>query len=76
MYGMVFLVKEQELRSRGAALYMQTFDFLFGSLLGETILRKCDNLRKTLQKENFTATEGNKMEQPEQSTAEREFHCR
>lgn len=32
-------VKEQEMRSRirGVALYMQTFDFLFGSIDGETV---------------------------------------
>lgn len=56
-------VKEQEMRSRirGVALYMQTFDFLFGSIVGETILRNCDNLSKALQKESVTAAEGEKM---------------
>lgn len=56
-------VKEQEMRSRirGVALYMQTFDFLFGSIVGETILRNCDNLSKALQKESVTAAEGKKM---------------
>lgn len=56
-------VKEQEMRCRirGIALYMQTFDFLFGTVLGETILRNCDNLAKALQKERLSAAEGNTM---------------
>ncbi|KAJ8318420.1 hypothetical protein KUTeg_003511 [Tegillarca granosa] len=56
-------VKEQEMRSRirGVSLYMQTFEFLFGTILGETLLRNCDNLSKALQKERLSASEGNNL---------------
>lgn len=39
---------------------MQTFDFLFGSIVCETILRNCDNLSDTLQKD-VTAAEGKQI---------------
>ena len=37
---------------------MQLFDFLFGLLLGETILKHTDNLSRTLQSQSISATEG------------------
>lgn len=39
---------------------MQTFDFLFGSIVCETILRNCDNLSDNLQKD-VTAAEGKQI---------------
>ncbi|KAJ8322013.1 LOW QUALITY PROTEIN: hypothetical protein KUTeg_000484 [Tegillarca granosa] len=56
-------VKALEMRSRirGVSLYMQTFEFLFGTILRETLLRNCDNLSKALQKERLSASEGNNL---------------
>ena len=36
-------------RILGVATFMKSFDFLFGVLLGETLLRHSDNLSKALQ---------------------------
>jgi len=44
-------------RIRGVAAQMRTFDFFWGLLLGECLLRNTDNLSKTLQKK-FSASEG------------------
>ena len=45
-------------RIRGVASQMQTFDFFFGLILGETLLRNTDNLSRVLQKKNYSASEG------------------
>lgn len=45
-------------RIRGVASQMQTFDFYFGLVMGECLLRNVDNLSKTLQKKSFSASEG------------------
>ena len=37
---------------------MSKFNFLFGLLLGERILKHTDNLSKTLQDPTLTASEG------------------
>ena len=40
---------------------MQSFDFFFGLVLGEKLLRITDNLSKTLQIKTFSASEGQEM---------------
>ena len=44
-------------RIRGIASQIQLFDF-FGLVLGENLLRNTDNLSRTLQKKNYSASEG------------------
>ena len=44
-------------RIRGIDAHMRTFDFFFGLVLGEFLLRHTDNISRTLQK-NFSASEG------------------
>ncbi len=44
-------------RIRGIEAHMKTFEFFFGLVLGELLLRHTDNLSRTLQK-NFSASEG------------------
>ena len=53
-------VKETDMRSRiiGVKTCMRTFDFLFGIMLGELLLRRSDNLSKTLQSPHMSAAEG------------------
>ncbi|XP_066914540.1 zinc finger MYM-type protein 1-like [Clytia hemisphaerica] len=53
-------VKVTEMRGRiiGVQSKMDTFDFLFGCLLGKTILKQTDNLSKTLQDPKLSAAEG------------------
>ena len=45
-------------RIRGVAAQMTSFDFFFGLVLGEMLLRHCDNLSKTLQNPHLSAAEG------------------
>ena len=40
------------------AAVMERFDFLFGVMLGEMLLKHSDNLSKTLQKETLSAADG------------------
>ncbi len=40
---------------------MSTFDFLFGAMLSEMVLRHTDNLSRTLQKKTCSAAEGQQM---------------
>ena len=56
-------VKETDMRSRiiGVKTCMRTFDFLFGIMLGELLLRHSDNLSKTLQSPHMSAAEGQKI---------------
>ena len=56
-------VKETEMRSRimGVSTYMRSFDFFFGVLLGELLLRHSDNLSRTLQTPLMSASEGQKV---------------
>ncbi len=44
-------------RVQGVESQMQTFDFFFGLVLGETLFRHSDNLSRTLQKKDFSAVE-------------------
>ena len=45
-------------RIQGVASQMQNFDFFFGLVLGECVLRNVDNLSKTLQSKTCSASEG------------------
>lgn len=56
----VSFVRESEViaRIRGVASQMNLFDFFFGLVLGESLLRNTDNLSRTLQKKNYSAAEG------------------
>jgi len=56
----VNFVRDSEViaRIRGVASQMQLFDFFFGLVLGESLLRNTDNLSRTLQKKNYSAAEG------------------
>ena len=53
-------IKDTEIKARivGVEAQMKTFDYLFGVLLGEVILRNTDNLSRTLQDQHLSATEG------------------
>lgn len=42
---------------------MKTFDYLFGMVLGERLLKHTDNLSKTLQNPSLTASEGQQIAQ-------------
>ncbi len=54
------IVKDTETiaRIRGIAAQMTSFEFFFGLVLGETLLRHTDNLSRTLQSEHISAAEG------------------
>lgn len=51
---------DTEIRARiiGVDAQMSTFDFLFGVILGQLVLRHTDNLSKTLQQKELSAAEG------------------
>ena len=49
---------ESKARILGVESQMKTFNFLFGTYLGELILRHTDNLSKTLQDKHCSAAEG------------------
>ena len=53
-------VKESEMRARigGVSDGMMKFDFFFGLMLGQTVLFHSDNLSRTLQKGDISASEG------------------
>ena len=42
---------------------MKTFDYLYGNMLGELILRHTDNLSRTLQHKSLSAAEGQEIAQ-------------
>ena len=54
------MVKDTESKARvqGVKAQMETFRFLFGAVLGESILRHTDNLSKALQGSTVSAAEG------------------
>lgn len=54
------IVKDTETiaRIRGIEAQMASFEFFFGLVLGETLLRHTDNLSRTLQGEHTSAAEG------------------
>lgn len=49
---------EARCRITGVQFQMQSFDFLFGLLLGEAIFKHTDNVSKTLQSPSISAAEG------------------
>ena len=49
---------ETKARIRGVSSQMKTFNFLFGTVLSEMLLRHTDNLSKALQKQTISAAEG------------------
>ena len=49
---------ESKARINGVCSQMKTFDFMFGAVLGDKILRHSDNLSQTLQKRTTSADEG------------------
>ena len=57
------IVKEAEMRGRiiGVSTYMKSFDFYFGVVLGEMLLRHSDNLSKSLQTSQMSAAEGQQV---------------
>ena len=57
------IVKDTELESRitGVATQMETFDYLYGVMLGKMILGHSDNLSHTLQERNASAAEGQEV---------------
>ena len=56
----VDIVRDTETKARinGVSAMMKTFDFAFGTILGETILRHADNLSRALQDKKISAAEG------------------
>ena len=56
-------VRDVEMRSRirGVATYMMKFDFYFGCVLSERILRFSDNLARALQASRLSASDGQGM---------------
>lgn len=59
----VDVVKDTEMKSRiiGVATQMETFDYLYGVMLGQMILCHSDNLSRTLQKRDISAAEGQEV---------------
>lgn len=59
----VDIVRDTETKSRinGVSAMMKTFDFTFGTLLGEAILRHADNLSRALQDKKISAAEGQQI---------------
>ena len=45
-------------RIGGVASQMKLFDYFFGLVLGQDLLRITDNLSQTLQKKSYSANEG------------------
>ena len=52
---------ETKARIIGVATQMRSFEFFFGAVLGEKILRHSDNLSQTLQSTTMSAVEGQKI---------------
>ena len=67
-------VKLTEMKGRinGAKSKMKTFDFLFGCVLGKTILKQTDNLSKSLQSPTLSAAEGQEIAQDVVMTLEKD----
>ena len=55
--------KDSETRAQitGISAHMSTFDYCFGTSLAQLLLRHCDNLSRTLQHENTSAGEGERV---------------
>ena len=48
-------------RIKGVSVTMKTFDFVFGTILGEAVLRHADNLSRALQDKKISAAEGQQI---------------
>jgi hypothetical protein len=59
----VEVVKDTETKARihGVSSQMNTFDYLFGNLLGQMILKHADNLSSTLKHKSLSAAEGQQI---------------
>ena len=59
------VVHDSEVKARinGVAAIMKTFDFLFGLILAERILKHTDNLSKTMQTSSMSAVEARSISQ-------------
>ena len=57
------VVKDTELESRitGVATQMETFDYLYGFMLGKMILGHSVNLSRTMQERNTSVAEGQEV---------------
>ena len=55
--------KKSEMKARinGVAAKMKDFDFLFCFMLGEKLLKHCDNLNKTIQATSMPAVEARRL---------------
>lgn len=63
-YGLSVLIhKDTGMKARilGVEAQMKTFNYLFGVMLGETVLRNTDNLSKTLQHQHLSAVKGQRV---------------
>ena len=49
---------EMSAKVNGIASQLEKFEFLFGVMLGEKVLQQADNLSRTLQKKELSASEG------------------
>ncbi len=61
----VDVVKDTATKARilGVASQMRSFDYVFGNLLGQLVLNHADNLSATLQHQNLSAAEGQRIGQ-------------
>ena len=61
----VSVVRESDVKARinGVSSVMKTFDFLFGLMLAERILKHTDNLSRTLQASSMSAVEARLLSQ-------------
>ena len=59
------IVKDTETKSRirGVSAIMDTFNFVFGAMLGELVLGHADNLSRTLQHQTMSAAAGQEIAQ-------------
>ena len=55
-------------RIHGVSTHMKSFDFFFGLMLGEFVLKHSDNLSKTLQNVDISAAEAQKVAEVTVST--------
>lgn len=54
---------DSKAKINGVSAQMKKFEFLFSTMLGEMLLRHCDNLAQTLQAKTISAAEGQKIGQ-------------
>ena len=52
---------DSKAKINGVSAQMKKFEFLFSTILGEMLLRHCDNLSQTLQSKTMSAAEGQKV---------------